>query len=87
VTVAFCLLDEPLAPFAEVEGQRVALRPVDPVHNAHVKRPARRPGPASASAPVLFDPASALLDRAARDARAVDPVDALAAEEDLDAIF
>jgi hypothetical protein len=87
VTVAFCLLDEPLAPFAEVEGQRVALRPVDPVHNAHLKRPPRRPGPAPASAPVLFDPAGALLDKAARDTRAVDPVDTLAAEEDLDAIF
>ena len=90
VTVAFCLLDEPLAPFAEIEGQRVPLRLVDPVRNAHVKRPARRPGAAPASAPVVFDPAGALLDKAARDARdarSADDIDGLAAEEDLDAIF
>jgi putative transposase len=87
VTIAVCLLDEPLSPVAEVEGQRIPLRRVDPLHNAHVKRPPRRPGAGPASQPVDFDPATALLEKAARVTREADELDALAPEEDLDALF
>lgn len=100
VTVAYCLLDEPLAPFVELEGQRIPLRPVDPVHNAHAKRPPRRPSSATtASAPVHFDPGGALLEKASREATHASAIDEtnevdddndtddLTAEEDLDAIF
>jgi len=88
VTVASCLLDEPLAPVVEHEGQRIPLRLVNPVHNAHVKRPPRRAAATSAAAaepPVPFDPGGALVQKAARDAAA--EADDLAQEEDLDAIF
>ncbi|XXY13608.1 DDE-type integrase/transposase/recombinase [Sorangium sp. So ce216] len=90
VTVAFCLLDEPLAPVVEIEGQRIALRLVDPVHNAHVKRPPRRAtqsGASPAGQPVAFDPGGALLVKSARDAALAPDVDDLDTEEDLDAIF
>lgn len=99
VTVAYCLLDEPLAPVVELEGQRIPLRLVDPVHNAHAKRTPRRPSSTAASEPVHFDPAGALVEKAARDAAQTDDflaakdrddeTDAvdLAAEEDLDALF
>jgi putative transposase len=87
VTVAYCLLDEPPAPVVEHEGQRIPLRPVNPVHNAHVKRPPRRPGAAPAEQPVPFDPGGALLEKAARDAAEAAEADDLAGEEDLDAIF
>lgn len=90
VTVAYCLLDEPLAPVVEVEGQRIPLRLVDPVHNAHVKRPPRhvtRTGASPRGKPVAFDPGGALRDKAARDQVAADDADAVDGEEDLDAIF
>lgn len=87
VTVAFCLLDEPLAPVAEVEGQRIPLRPVDPKLNAHLKRPPRRPAPTPASAHVDFDPAGALLQSARRTAPQLQQADAVNPEEDLDAIL
>ncbi|WP_437733601.1 DDE-type integrase/transposase/recombinase [Sorangium sp. So ce1335] len=90
VTVAYCLLDEPLAPVVELEGQRIPLRPVDPVHNAHVKRPARRAtsgGASAAGQPVAFDPGGALLVKSARDAALATGADEADGEEDLDAIF
>jgi putative transposase len=101
VTVAYCLLDDPPAPVVELEGQRIPLRLVDPVHNAHAKRLPRRPSADAASEPVYFDPGGALVKKAARDAAQVDDlfgaakrqnddeIDAvdLAEEEDLDAIF
>lgn len=90
VTVAYCLLDEPLAPVVELEGQRIPLRLVDPVHNAHVKRPARRATSAGASAvgqPVAFDPGGALLVKSARDAALATGAAEVDGEEELDAIF
>ena len=85
VTVAYCLLDEPLAPVVEVEDQRLPLRLVDPVHNAHLKRPPRRAatsGASQAAQPLAFDPGGALLGRSACEVAA-----AVESEEDLDAIF
>ncbi|WP_437828968.1 DDE-type integrase/transposase/recombinase [Sorangium sp. So ce1153] len=90
VTVAYCLLDEPVAPVVEIEGQRIPLRPVDPVHNAHVKRPPRRSttsGALPTEQQVAFDPGGVLRDKAVREAaRAADAKDP-DGEEDLDAIF
>jgi transposase InsO family protein len=61
VTVAYSLVgDDP--PWVEHDGQRYPLRPVDPVANGKTRRPVA-PTPAPASVP--FDPAGALLDRAA----------------------
>jgi putative transposase len=89
VTVAYCLLDEPLAPIVEIEGQKIPLRLVDPVHNARAKRPPRRPEsePERAGRPIPFDPGGALLEKATRDATAADQADDFVGEEDLDAIF
>jgi hypothetical protein len=81
VTVAYCILDEPLAPVVEHEGKRLPLLPVDPVHNAHRKRPARRPKPETASAPVDFDPSAALLHDVTGDDVPEEDM------EDLDALF
>jgi putative transposase len=81
VTVAYCMLDEPPAPVVEHEGKRLPLRPVDPVHNAHRKRPARRAKPEAASSPVDFDPSAALLRDLTEDAASEDDM------EDLDALF
>lgn len=66
VTVAYCMLDEPPAPEVEDGDVRYALHPVDPVANAHRKRPPRHPG-APTEAPAAstgFDPPKTLLDRA-----------------------
>ena len=67
VMVARCLVDTGDPPWIEYQGKRYPLHAVDPVRNAHRKRPPRRtqveaklPGAAS----VHFDPAGALLDRA-----------------------
>lgn len=67
VMVARCLIDVGEAPWVEYQGKRFPLHAVDPVRNAHRKRPPRRtaveaklPG----AARVHFDPAGALLDRA-----------------------
>ena len=90
VTIAYCLLDEPLAPVVELEGQRIPLRLVDPVHNAHLKRPARRAtsvGASAAGQPVAFDPGGALLVKSARDAALATGAAEVDGEEDLDAIF
>lgn len=64
VTVGRCLLDLAESPWVEHEGKRLALHPVDPVANARRRRPLRRDRPVP-SASVPFDPAGALLDRAA----------------------
>ena len=93
VDIACCLLDEPLAPVVEIEGRRIALRPVNPLHNGHMKRPPRRPVAEAPSAPVDFDPAGALLEKARRAGAQPDDLAAPVAsedddgEEDLDAIF
>lgn len=67
VMVARCLVDTSDPPWIEYQGKRYPLHAVDPVRNAHRKRPPRRtevearlPGAAS----VHFDPAGAPLDRA-----------------------
>jgi putative transposase len=65
VSVAHCLVDPNESPWVEHDGKRFALHPVDPVANAHRKRPPRRARvDSSRSAPVAFDPARVLLDRA-----------------------
>jgi putative transposase len=66
VTVARCLVDMNEPPWIEHEGKCLLLRPVDPVKNAHRKRPPRG-GPLAASPPsphVPFDPPTVLLDKA-----------------------
>lgn len=62
VTVAYCPLDVPLAPWVEHEGKALALRPVDVVKNSRRRRPEPRPEVSSRS--VAFDPPGALLDKA-----------------------
>ena len=63
VTVGRSLLEG--APWIEDGGRQFPLHPVDPQANAHRKRPPRRPGAPEAKATTPFDPAGALLDRAA----------------------
>jgi hypothetical protein len=50
-------------PWVEHEGRRLELHEVEPIANARRRRLARRPDTAETSTP--FDPAGALLDRAA----------------------
>ena len=66
VTICRSLVDEHELPWIEHEGKRLELHRVDPVVNARKKRPPRRET-AEAEPPrsVAFDPARALLDRAA----------------------
>jgi len=64
VTVAYCALDVPLAPWVELEGKRYAAHPVDPERNAHRARPPRRDSPPPPTVHVAFDPPKALLDEA-----------------------
>jgi len=64
VTVARCLVELGDAPWIEHEGKRLVLRPVDPVRNARRRRVALEPV-AQKNTAVVFDPAGALLDRAA----------------------
>ncbi len=68
VTVGYCLVDDPPAPWVEHGKKHLVLRLVDPVKNARRKRPPRSPSapsaPSAPTAPVPFDPAGALLDRA-----------------------
>jgi hypothetical protein len=63
VTVGRSLLEG--APWVEHEGQRLPLHPVDPKANAHRKRPPRRAGAPDEARVTQFDPAGALLARAA----------------------
>ena len=73
VTVGRSLLDLSDPPWIEHEGKRFLLHPVDPVKNAHRKRPPRRPeAPTAPTRHVSFDPATALLDRAVGRKPAVD---------------
>ena len=67
VTVARCMLDMKDPPWIEHDGKRFILRPVDAVANASRKRPARRTEVevTATQKPAPFDPAGALLDRAA----------------------
>jgi transposase InsO family protein len=61
-----CLVDVGEPPWAEFEGKRLTLHPLDPVRNAKRKRPPRRP-PAhdeSCAPHPAFDPPRALLDKA-----------------------
>jgi putative transposase len=62
ITAAWCLLDQPLAPWVEHDGEVYALHAVDVVANATRERPPRHPGEPTA-AHVDFDPTRALLDR------------------------
>ena len=67
VMVARCLVDGSDPPWIEYQGLRYPLHAVDPVRNAHRKRPPRRtqaPAKLPGAASVHFDPAGALLDRA-----------------------
>ena len=64
VTVARCMVELGDAPWIEHEGKRLVLRPVDPVRNARRRRVALEPV-AQKDKAVVFDPAGALLDRAA----------------------
>lgn len=67
VTVARCLVDGNEAPWIEHEGKTLTLRPVNPVGNAHRKRPPRRAPPAASATKnniVRFDPPTVLLDQA-----------------------
>ncbi len=66
ITAAWCPLDNPLKPWAELHGKTYELHPVDPVANSRRKRPPRRedehddePRPKP-----HFDPNQARLDRA-----------------------
>jgi transposase InsO family protein len=69
VRVARCMVDLGDAPWIEHEGKRLVLRPVDPVRNSRRRRVALEPAATATAAttgkPVTFDPAGALLDRAA----------------------
>jgi putative transposase len=64
VTVARSLLDEREPPWVEHDDKRLPLHAVDPLTNARRRRPPAAPTTAK-PAPVPFDPAGALLDRAA----------------------
>ena len=67
VDVSWSALDKPIAPWAEYEGKRFELHPVDPEKNASRKRPPRLDAPPKKpTKPVSFDPPKALLDRALR---------------------
>jgi putative transposase len=62
VTVVRSMLTPDAPPAVEIEGKRLPLHPVDPVHNAHRKRPALRvPEAQEAVRPrVAFNPATTL---------------------------
>ncbi len=63
VTIARALLETQSMPWVEHDGQRYALRPVDPTHNGQSHRRASSKGKAN-GVDVPFDPAGALLDSA-----------------------
>jgi putative transposase len=64
ITAAWCPLDNPLEPWAELHGKRYPLHPVDPVGNSRRKRPPRRESLHPVRPKPSFDPNQALLDRA-----------------------
>ena len=66
VTIGYSLIEPDGTPWLEHEGKRRPLHPVDPVANSGKRRPPRRPTrrqPTQRS--IDFDPAGALLDKAA----------------------
>jgi transposase InsO family protein len=65
VTVAYCALDRPPAPWVELEGKIYRAHLVDPRANATRRRSPRNPDrpDSAAAARVPFDPPRALLDR------------------------
>jgi len=65
VTLCRCLVDRDEAPWVEVEGRRFDLHPVDAVKNSSRKRPPRKSASQASGEGPHFDPAGALLDRAA----------------------
>jgi putative transposase len=65
VTIAWCLIDDPIAPWVEVDNKRLELHPVDPHANSRRRRPPRRDGAPIEKTGVRFDPPQVLLDRAA----------------------
>jgi putative transposase len=65
VALCRCLVDMGETPWAEFEGQRLTLHPVDAVRNARRKRQPRRPPMYDEGCPShsAFDPPKALLDK------------------------
>jgi transposase InsO family protein len=61
VTIATALFDG-TQPVLELDGKRIPLRVVDPVNNAHKRRPARRPAAERTERTVDFDPGKTLID-------------------------
>jgi putative transposase len=64
VEVAYCPIDAPPRPWVEHQGKILPLHPVDPVLNGKMSRRPKRHTEAKKRS-VAFDPARALLDRAA----------------------
>jgi transposase InsO family protein len=64
IMAAWCPLDEPLEPWAELHGKRFTLHPVDRVANARRHRPPRRPNAPQTTRSTDFDPNRPLLDKA-----------------------
>jgi len=64
ITAAWCPLDEPLAPWAELHGKHFSLHPVDRIANARRHRPPRRPDTSQTPRPTGFDPNRPLLEKA-----------------------
>lgn len=66
VILCRCLVDLSEKPWAEFEGKRLELHPVDAVRNSRRARPPRRPPQHDEATPVhpAFDPPKALLDKA-----------------------
>lgn len=64
ITAAWCPLDEPLAPWAELHGKHFALHPVDRIANARRHRPPRRPDAPQTTRSTGFDPNRPLLEKA-----------------------
>jgi putative transposase len=65
ITVAWCPIDEPLQPWAELHGKTYPLHPVDRIANGQSKRPLRRPeAPPGEPRQTDFDPNRPLLEKA-----------------------
>ena len=65
IMAAWCPIDDPLVPWAELHGKRYPLHPVDRIANAHRKRPPRRPDePEPTPRRTDFDPNRPLLEKA-----------------------
>lgn len=64
VTAAWCPLDKPLQPWAELHGKTYPLHPVDAVKNSRRKRPPRREPAETPRPKPVFDPNATTLDQA-----------------------